>query len=60
MRGISAIDIVADEVRSERAAQLGHFDAVETKAGVLLGFAGAITALSPSLLPSHCLHLEQR
>jgi hypothetical protein len=46
MRGISAIEIVADEVRSERAAQLGHFDAVETKAGVLLGFAGAITALS--------------
>jgi hypothetical protein len=46
MRGLAAIDVVADEVHSERVAQLGHFDAVDTKAGVVLGFAGAITALS--------------
>ena len=46
VRGIRSIQVVAEEVRSERAAQLSHFDAVDTKAGVLLGFAGAIVALS--------------
>ena len=46
MRGVAAIDVVADEVHSERVAELGHFDAVDTKAGVVLGFAGAITAPS--------------
>jgi hypothetical protein len=46
MRGVAAIDVVAEEVRAERVAQLRHFDAVDTKAGVVLGFAGAITALS--------------
>jgi hypothetical protein len=46
MRGIAGIDIVNDEVRAERVALLAHFDAVDTKAGVVLGFAGAITALS--------------
>jgi hypothetical protein len=46
VRGIRSIDVVVDEVRSERGAQLSHFDAIDTKAGVLLGFAGAIVALS--------------
>ncbi len=46
VRGIRSIEVVAHEVRSERAAQLSHFDAIDTKAGVLLGFAGAIVALS--------------
>ncbi len=35
-------------VRSEREAQLRHFDALDTKAGVILGFAGALVALAPS------------
>jgi hypothetical protein len=46
MRGITGIDVVVDEVRAEREAQRAHFDAVDTKAGVVLGFAGAITALT--------------
>lgn len=46
MRGVASIDMVGGEVHAERAAQLGHFDAVDTKAGVVLGFAGAITPLS--------------
>jgi hypothetical protein len=46
MRGVAAIDVAAEEVHAERIAQLRHFDAVDTKAGVVLGFAGAITALS--------------
>ena len=46
MQGIASIDLVAEEVGAERAALLTHFDAVDTKAGIVLGFAGAITALS--------------
>ena len=46
MRGVAGIDVVADEVHDERVALLAHFDAVDTKAGVVLGFAGAIAALS--------------
>lgn len=44
--GVRSLDVVIEEVRLERAALLTHFDAVETKAGVVLGFAGAIVALS--------------
>ena len=46
VQGIASIDVVAGEVGSERAALLTHFDAVDTKSGVVLGFAGAIAALS--------------
>jgi hypothetical protein len=34
------------EVRWEREAQLRHFDAMDAKAGVVLGFAGALVALA--------------
>jgi len=37
-----------EEVRIERAAQLEHFDALDGKAGIVLGFAGVIVALAPS------------
>ena len=46
MRGIEGIDVVAEEVRAQRETLRVHFDAVDTKAGILLGFAGAITALT--------------
>ena len=46
MQGTASIELVAVEVGTERAALLTHFDAVDTKAGVVLGFAGAIAALS--------------
>jgi hypothetical protein len=35
-------------VRLERAQQLQHFDALDGKAGILLGFAGALIALAPT------------
>ncbi len=45
-KGIRALDVIRDEVRAERAGQLATFDAIDTKAGILLGFAGALVALS--------------
>jgi hypothetical protein len=46
--GIRSLDVVLDEVHRQREAQLAHFDATDTKAGVILGFAGALVALSSS------------
>jgi hypothetical protein len=46
--GIRSLDVVLDEVHRQRDAQLAYFDATDTKAGVVLGFAGALVALSPS------------
>jgi hypothetical protein len=45
---VRSLALVKEVVRDERAAQLTHFDALDTKAGVILGFAGALIALSPS------------
>ena len=44
--GLPSLDIIADEVRRERDRQLSHFDSVDTKAGIVLGFAGAIASLA--------------
>jgi len=46
-RSIRALDVLLDQVRLERGQQLQHFDALDGKAGVLLGFAGALIALAP-------------
>jgi hypothetical protein len=47
-KGIKSLDVVLEEVRIERAAQLQHFDALDAKAGVVLGFSGAVVALAPA------------
>ena len=39
---------ILEEVRHERDGQLRHFDALDQKAGILLGFAGALVALAPT------------
>jgi hypothetical protein len=44
---LPSLDLVLDEARSEREAQLVHFEALDAKAGVVLGFAGALVALAP-------------
>ena len=41
------MEVVLEEARSEKRAQLVHFEALDSKAGVLLGFAGALVALAP-------------
>ena len=45
---VRSLDIVLDEVRTERDHQLQHFDALDQKAGIVLGFAGALVALAPT------------
>lgn len=47
-RGIRSLDVVEAVVRRERDAQLRHWDALDAKAGVMLGFAGALAALAPA------------
>lgn len=42
-----SLDILLDHVRTVRAQQLQHFEALDSKAGIILGFAGALVALSP-------------
>jgi hypothetical protein len=39
--------VVEDVVWRERDAQLQHFDSLDAKAGVMLGFAAALAALAP-------------
>jgi hypothetical protein len=46
--GRSSLETILDEARSERAIQLRHFDALDARAGVILGFAGVLVALFPS------------
>jgi len=46
LKGIRSLDVVRDEARAERAGQVANFDSIDTKAGILLGFAGALVALS--------------
>lgn len=43
---LPSLDLIAEEVHAEREAQIRHADAVDTKAGIVLGFAGAVAALS--------------
>src|SRR5438876_3201647 len=47
MNARSVLYVLLDQARLERAQQL-HFDALDGKAGILLGFAGALIALAPS------------
>jgi len=46
-RQLASLELLRDEVRIERDAQLRHFDALDAKAGIILGFAGVIAALAP-------------
>jgi hypothetical protein len=45
---IRSLEPILEEVRVERDGQLRHFDGLDTKAGIILGFAGALIALSPA------------
>ncbi|MFN2527036.1 MAG: hypothetical protein ABR505_12375 [Actinomycetota bacterium] len=46
-RKMLSLDLIREEVLSERDLQLRHFDGLDAKAGVLLGFAGLLAALAP-------------
>lgn len=43
---LPSLDVVLAAVEAQRDKQLGHFESLDNKAGVLLGFAGAIAALA--------------
>lgn len=45
MAGQTSMDLLIEISRSERGAQLSHFDSLDTKAGLVLGFAGVLIAL---------------
>ncbi|MDQ3952862.1 MAG: hypothetical protein M3279_07880 [Actinomycetota bacterium] len=42
-----SIDVLSVEVRDQLAAQVRHFERLDAKAGVLLGFAGLFVVLAP-------------
>jgi hypothetical protein len=44
--GLPSLDLVAATVRDERRAIATHADALDAKAGIVLGFAGAVAALT--------------
>lgn len=46
---MDSLDLLLDCVRREREAQLAHFEALDSKAGILLAFAGALITLSPNV-----------
>ena len=45
---IESIEILGLELRDQLAAQLRHFEGLDAKAGVLLGFAGLLVVFAPT------------
>ena len=48
MRYVCTMDELLNELRAQRDVLLRHFEALDTKGGLLLAFAGVIAALAPS------------
>ena len=46
---MDSLPLLLETARTEHASQQAHFDALDGKAGLLLGFAGAEIALTPAL-----------
>jgi hypothetical protein len=45
MAGKSSLELLIEINQAERQLQLAHFDSLDTKAGLILGFAGVLIAL---------------
>ena len=43
---LPSLHVLVVAVRAQREQQLGHFESLDTKAGVVVGFSGAIAALA--------------
>jgi len=43
---LPSLELVSDLVLAERQAQLGHVESLDNKAGIVLGFSGAVVALA--------------
>lgn len=44
-RGLPSLDLIAERVQTERDRIIGHAESLDTKAGIILGFAGVVVAL---------------
>jgi hypothetical protein len=56
MPGLPSLSLLSDEVASELTAQERRGDALDTKAGVLLGFAGVLVGLTVDQLHGFVAH----
>ena len=56
MPGLPSLSLLSDEVASELTAQERRGDALDTKAGVLLGFAGVLVGLTVGQLHGFVAH----
>lgn len=46
---LPSLDTLLEIVRDEREKQISHFDALDGKAGIVLGFAGLLITLAPDV-----------
>lgn len=46
---LPSLDLILDLVQSERDKQLAHFDALDNKIGIVLGFSGLLITLAPDV-----------
>lgn len=49
--GLPSLDLVASRVDVQLEHQLSHFDGLDNKAGIVLGFAGVVVAIADGLEP---------
>jgi hypothetical protein len=42
-----SLELVWEEARSEREAQLRHFDSLDQRSGIILGFSAVLVAVAP-------------
>lgn len=50
-KGLPSIEVLLNAVERQRDQQRAHFESLDTKAGIALGFAGAIAALATDVQP---------
>ena len=50
---MDSLDLLLGTVQQERTEQISHFDALDSKAGITVGFAGALIALSSGVSPGY-------
>ena len=46
---LPSLDLLLELVQQERGKQLAHLDALDNKAGIVLGFAGLLITLAPDV-----------
>lgn len=48
---LPSLDLIAEEADAQLRAQFRHFEGLDTKAGIVLGFAGVLVALGDKVAP---------